>query len=63
VGGSPVRRTSAEPRRGWVFVSYAHADEERVRSIVAFLKSRKIDVWWDDLLVPGDEWGRGSVRS
>lgn len=55
---SSTVRPSAAPRRGWAFVSYAHQDQERVRSIVGYLKSRRIVVWWDDLLKPGDEWGR-----
>lgn len=49
------RRTA---RRGWVFVSYAHEDDERVRRIVEYLTSRGIPVWWDDLLNPGDPWGQ-----
>ncbi len=53
---SSTVRSSAESRRGWAFVSYAHEDEERVRSIVDYLESRNIDVWWDDLLRPGDLW-------
>jgi len=53
---SSTVRPPAESRRGWAFVSYAHEDEERVRSIVDYLKSRKIEIWWDDLLEPGDAW-------
>jgi hypothetical protein len=52
---SRVRRYP--PRRGWVFVSYAREDKGRVRPIVDFLKKRRIEVWWDDLLLPGDDWG------
>jgi hypothetical protein len=53
---SSTVRSSAKSRRGWAFVSYAHEDEERVRSIVDYLKSRNIEVWWDDLQRPGDPW-------
>lgn len=52
-----VRERPVAIRRGWVFVSYAHDDESRVRTIVKYLESRGIDVWWDDLLEPGDRWG------
>lgn len=50
----PTRRA---PRHGWAFVSYAHEDKERVDVVVTHLKSRDVDVWWDDLLEPGDDWG------
>jgi len=49
-------RTGSAPRRGWAFVSYAHEDEERVDEVVSYLKARGIEVWWDDLLEPGDDW-------
>jgi hypothetical protein len=55
MNGSTVR-PSAESRRGWAFVSYAHEDEKRVGSIVDYLESHNIEVWWDDLLRPGDAW-------
>jgi hypothetical protein len=45
-----------EPRRGWAFVSYAREDKERVLPIVEYLTSRRIEVWWDDHLAPGDQW-------
>jgi hypothetical protein len=46
----------AKPRRGWAFFSYARDDKDRVLPIVKFLQGRRIEVWWDDLLMPGDEW-------
>jgi hypothetical protein len=51
-----------EPRRGWAFVSYAHADKGRVLPIVGDLESRGILVWWDDLLLPGDAFA-AMIRS
>ena len=40
-----------------VFISYAHADREVVKSIAATLSKAKHDVWVDyERLVPGDNW-------
>lgn len=37
-------------------MSYAREDKARVRPIVDYLKTQRIEVWWDDRLAPGDEW-------
>jgi hypothetical protein len=38
---------------GYVFVSYAHADQERVKRLLDYLKSRNFTVWWDHDLTIG----------
>ena len=42
---------------GEVFVSYAHADRERVRPIVDCLRAARLNVWWDEGIAPGGVWG------
>ena len=53
-----TKRKPASSNRppGEVFVSYAHADKERVRPIVDCLESAGLNVWWDEDIVPGSEW-------
>ena len=38
---------------GSVFVSYAHADEERVSKLLDGLKGAGFRVWWDDDITIG----------
>src|SRR5262245_44144346 len=39
-----------------IFLSYARADQDKVRSIVALLETEGWTVWWDTSLRAGDEW-------
>jgi hypothetical protein len=40
-----------------VFLSYAHADREAVRTLYARLKREGVDVWLDkEKLLPGQDW-------
>lgn len=39
-----------------VFVSYAHSDQFFVEKLVAGLRARGIESWWDDHLEAGDDW-------
>jgi TolB-like protein len=41
-----------------VFVSYARTDKSRVAPIVAALEARKLSVWWDPAILPGQEFDR-----
>ncbi|MGH9336036.1 MAG: toll/interleukin-1 receptor domain-containing protein, partial [Vicinamibacteria bacterium] len=43
--------------RGMVFVSYAHADKDRVEPLVSFL-ARRFNVWWDRGIETGEVWRR-----
>jgi hypothetical protein len=49
-------------RRPWwtlmtdVFISYAHADKERVTDLVRGLETLRVGVWWDEHLPPGTTW-------
>jgi formylglycine-generating enzyme required for sulfatase activity len=47
-----------EPKRPLkVFLSYAHADRDRVRTLYARLKREGVDVWLDkEKLLPGADW-------
>lgn len=38
---------------GLVFVSYAHADLDRVKKLLDYLQSHNIAIWWDDDLTIG----------
>lgn len=39
-----------------IFVSYARADQELVRPIVALLEGQGWSVWWDTRIVGGERW-------
>jgi hypothetical protein len=39
-----------------VFISYAHADKERVTDLVRGLETSRVGVWWDERLPPGTTW-------
>ncbi|QEG43549.1 toll/interleukin-1 receptor domain-containing protein [Roseimaritima ulvae] len=41
---------------GKVFLSYCHDDQEEVQQIRDELSSRGFDVWWDDVLLGGQDW-------
>lgn len=40
----------------FIFVSYAHADAERIAPYVSFLNENGIRVWYDNGLRPGQKW-------
>lgn len=40
----------------YVFVSYAHADSDRVLPAVKALRNSGVNVWYDDGIVAGSEW-------
>jgi len=39
-----------------IFISYAQADQELVRPIVALLEGQGWSVWWDTRIVGGERW-------
>lgn len=39
-----------------LFISYAHDDQERVQEIVTLLETGGHDPWFDDSLMPGQDW-------
>ena len=39
-----------------VFVSYSHADRDRIRPVVSQLEAQGLTVWWDRNVVPGERW-------
>jgi hypothetical protein len=47
---------------GTVFVSYSHADTEKVRPIVETLKQNSFQVWWDKNITGGTNWEAGIDR-
>jgi hypothetical protein len=61
-GGAPsAAAITVQPRRAVsLFCSYSHADiklrQQFERSIVQLLQDRRIDVWHDGEIVPGDKW-------
>lgn len=40
----------------FVFVSYAHADASRVAPLISALAESDINVWFDEGIVPGNQW-------
>ncbi|MCR9279459.1 MAG: TIR domain-containing protein [Pseudomonadaceae bacterium] len=40
----------------FVFVSYAHADAERVTPLISALAEAGVNVWFDEGIVPGNQW-------
>jgi len=56
-GQAPVsteqQNEKPEPK---VFLSYSHADREVVEPFRRDLISRGLDVWWDRLILPGQDW-------
>lgn len=47
---------SANPGGHFVFVSYSHADSDVVYPDILALQKRKIRIWYDEGLEPGEEW-------
>ena len=45
-----------EGKEPYVFVSYSHADRDRVEPIIAALKERMCRIWYDEGLTPGESW-------
>jgi len=43
-------------KAGEVFISYSSKDRERVRILVDALVRQGIPVWWDQFIVPGQNW-------
>ena len=39
-----------------LFISYAHVDEDRVRRLVDILWAAEHDPWFDEWLLPGQDW-------
>jgi hypothetical protein len=39
-----------------LFISYAHADEDRVRRLVEILRAAGHKPWFDEWLLPGQDW-------
>ena len=50
---SAKRYEGAEP---YIFISYSHADSERVLSIVAAMEKRGYRVWYDANITAGEQW-------
>ena len=40
----------------FVFVSYAHADSERVFPVIEYLERRGYNIWFDEGITPGSNW-------
>ena len=40
----------------YLFVSYAHADSDRVYRELVFLQQAGINVWYDEGITPGSRW-------
>ena len=45
-----------EGQDAYIFISYAHADAEAVRPVLADLQARGYRLWFDEGLVAGSEW-------
>lgn len=40
----------------YVFISYAHKDNEKVLDLIKFLKRKMCRIWYDEGLTPGSSW-------
>ena len=47
------RYEGAEP---YIFISYSHADKDRVLSVVAAMEARGYNVWYDEHIHAGEQW-------
>ncbi|WP_347816158.1 TIR domain-containing protein [uncultured Planktomarina sp.] len=45
-----------QPEGPFVFISYAHDNKREVSEITRYLRAHKINIWWDDDILPGDPW-------
>lgn len=45
-----------EGDEAYVFVSYSHVDDTKVRTEIAWLQSHGINVWWDEGIGGGTHW-------
>lgn len=41
---------------GYAFMSYSHKDEEKIRPLVGKLQSVGCNIWYDEGILPADEW-------
>ena len=51
-----MKPTAYEGKLPYVFISYAHSDEDRVFEIVSELDKQGCRVWYDEGITPGSEW-------
>ncbi len=40
----------------FVFISYAHADRDKVYPEIEWMQQNGLHVWWDEGISPGAEW-------
>jgi hypothetical protein len=62
----PDTKATTEPYRGdqpYVFVSYAHADRDRVLPVVASLQKAGFRVWFDEGILGGEDWADAIGRA
>jgi hypothetical protein len=45
-----------QPEGPFVFISYAHDNKTEAAEIARYLRAHKINIWWDDDILPGDPW-------
>ena len=45
-----------QPEGPFVFISYAHDNKREVSEITRYLRAHKINIWWDNGILPGDPW-------
>lgn len=51
-----MKPTAYEGQENYVFISYAHKDNDRVMQILRQLEQDGIRFWYDDGIAPGSEW-------
>lgn len=62
----PDTGATPEPYRGahpYVFVSYAHADRDRVLPVIASLQMAGFRVWFDEGILGGEDWADAIGRA
>ena len=45
-------------QKEYIFISYAHKDNEEVFWIIAYLQEKGFRIWYDEGIVPGTEWDK-----
>ena len=51
-----MKPTAYEGKEPYVFISYAHKDNDSVMAILEQLELGGIRFWYDDGIAPGSEW-------
>ena len=57
-----MRPRAYEGKEPYIFVSYAHKDDDQVFEILSALGEKGYRVWYDEGITPGSEWTEDIAR-